>query len=110
MSSMQQTIVKQATQHFQKGDYSRAKACYQKAGEVYGTALFANSIRLCELRMGKPLAQAVPKTLSTNNPAVASSSCAAEPDTARQLQETQSLLEHYFTRCQELEYQLIDRQ
>lgn len=110
MSSMQQPIVKQATAHFEKGDYSRARACYQKAGEVYGTNLFANSIRLCELRMGNP----VPKPVSQVSTAAAKPNTSAKPpatttDTEKQLAETQSLLEHYYTRCQELEYQLLDR-
>lgn len=102
MSSMQQSIVKQATAHFRKGDYSRARVCYQKAGELYGTTLFANSIRLCELRMGT----AAPKQAAKPNACAQST---ATTDTETQLAETQSLLEHYYTRCQELEYQLLDR-
>jgi len=109
MSSMQQSVVKQATQHFKKGDYSRAKACYQKAGELYGTPLFANSIRLCELRMSKPRAQTPGGVIAAPGPASQAAPQASNPGAERQLQETQRLLEHYYTRCQELEYQLLDR-
>jgi len=103
MSSMQPSIIKQATQHFRKGDYQRAKVCYQQAGELYGRNLFANSVRLCELRMGKPAPASTPKPAATARPSSASSV------TEQQLADTQNLLEHYYTRCQELEYQLLDR-
>tara|TARA_Y100001001_G_scaffold163790_1_gene193870 strand:+ start:13176 stop:13472 length:297 start_codon:yes stop_codon:yes gene_type:complete len=97
---MQQSIIKQATQHFRKGDFQRAKASYQQAAELYGTRLFANSIRLCELRMGQQIApEKGPATPALGN----------GNDVSRQLEETQNLLEHYYTRCQELEYQLMDR-
>ena len=107
MSIMQQSVVKQATQHFKKGDYSRAKACYQKAGELYGTPLFANSIRLCELRLGNPVTHQ--GVLPAATPKTPAQPTATTTDTEKQLAETQSLLEHYYTRCQELEYQLLDR-
>ena len=50
MSSMQKSIVKQATQHFRKGDYQRAKACYQQAAERYGNQFFEANILLCDKR------------------------------------------------------------
>jgi hypothetical protein len=102
---MQQSIVKQATQHFQNGDYKRAKATYQQAGQRYGSALFANSIRLCELRMRTPGAGVGMSTNVTAKHTAAPSQLNA----GQQLEKTQKLLEHYYTRCQELEYQLLDR-
>jgi len=109
MSSMQQSIVKQATQHFRKGDYQRAKACYQQAGQLYGANLFANSVRLCELRMGKTMSVTAPASNSGTAVAAKTPSAPAHTATEQQLSETQHLLEHYFNRCQELEYQLLDR-
>lgn len=96
MSSTQQSIVKQASAHFRKGEYEQAKTCYQHAGKLYGLELFANSIRLCELRLGRP--RQYPKPATTGN------------STEQQLADTQKLLERYYTRCQELEYQLLDRE
>lgn len=105
MSSMQQPIVKQANTHFTKGDFERAKACYQQAAQVYGHRLFANSIRLCDLRLNRPAVEpSVAELPAAPVPAVV----ANESQAVRQLEETQQLLEHYYTRCQELEYQLID--
>lgn len=97
-------IVKQAIEHYRSGNYAQAKACYQQAAERYGQHLFASSIRLCELRQNPPAAPA--NTAPATRP-LPTAKPAASPEA--QLQETQTLLEHYYTRCQELEYQLLDR-
>lgn len=105
MTNQTQPIVRQAVSHFKNGDFQRAKACYQQAAREYGDHLFANSIRLCELRMGMPAANvalASASAISDSHPA------GNQTGTARQLEETQKLLEHYYTRCQELEYQVMD--
>ena len=105
MSCMQQSVVKQANTHFTQGDFERAKAYYQQAAQVYGHKLFANSIRLCDLRLNQPVDL---PTVVKASVAPATVVVANESQAVRQLQETQQLLEHYYTRCQELEYQLID--
>ncbi len=113
MNKTSQSIVQQAVAHFKQGHYQQAKTCYQKAAQTYGSHLFANSIRLCELRMNAPTGRsgisptAVPGTL--NYPQASAEARQDEASVARQLEETQKLLEHYFKRCQELEYQLQDR-
>lgn len=92
MINSNQTIVQQAVTYFKQGQFQQAKERYQQAAQQYGEHLFANSVRLCELRL--------------------SASKGAQDGvvtTVGQLEETQKLLEHYYTRCQELEYQLIDK-
>lgn len=93
MSNNNQSIVQQAVAYFKQGQYQQAKESYQQAVQQYGEHLFANSVRLCELRLS---------AFDANKGAAVS--------TVDQLEETQKLLEHYYTRCQELECQLIDRQ
>lgn len=105
MNKQTSTIVKQAVACFKQGDFSQAKRLYQQAADQYGPRLFANNIRLCELRIGQPAAnqpliEATAKSAVTNNSA---------EDLSRQLAETQTLLEHYYTKCQQMEYQLMDR-
>lgn len=107
MSNTNQTIVKQAVAYFKKGDYQQAKTCYQQAAQKFGSQLFANSIRLCDFRMGQPAAN---QRVALKGKSAGETQIGDEADTARQLDETQKLLEHYYTRCQELEYQLMDRQ
>lgn len=100
------SIVKKAAHAFQQGDYAVAKQFYQQASERYGHQLFAVNITLCEraltpgyaLKASSEAAQLVDNT-SQKLPSGA---------TEQQLQETQQMLEHYFTRCQQLEYQLLD--
>lgn len=107
-------IVKKATGAFQKGDYRTAKELYQQAADRYGQHLFSANIILCEraLESGRPdaLSQQV-RHLNDGQPAQGAGGEQSEPDgpIVKQLAETQSLLEHYFSRCQELEYQLLDR-
>ena len=92
MTKNENSIVQQAMAHFKAGDYAQAKACYQQAADRYGAHLFAKNVQLCDLRLGN--AQVA---FGVNSPE------------AVQLEQTQALLEYYYTRCQELEYQLIDK-
>lgn len=92
MNSNNQSIVQQAVAYFKQGQYQQAKECYQQAAQQYGEHLFANSVRLCELCLGVSGENNTTSTVSVVD----------------QLAETQKLLEQYYTRCQELEYQLID--
>lgn len=109
-----ESIVQLAVTHFKQGHYQQAKTFYQQAAEKYGPHLFANSIRLCELRMKTPAAKNSLTSATATNKASASAQSGTgatkhETSLARQLEETQKLLERYFKRCQELEYQLLDR-
>lgn len=90
MEQSTQVIVKIAMEHFKQGRYKQAKTFYEQAAKRYGDHLFSNTIRLCDLRIKQ-----------TNFDKIAYST--------PQLEETQKLLEHYYTRCQELEYQLLGR-
>ncbi|WP_030071917.1 hypothetical protein [Halomonas alkaliantarctica] len=88
------SIVASASKHYREGNYREALTFYQKAAATYGSALFKTNIMLCEQRL---------KTSSTKEPVLPGS-----PAESRQLSETQHLLEHYYQRCQELEYQLLE--
>lgn len=115
MTKNRESIVQLAVAHFKQGHYQQAKTFYQQAAKEYGHHLFANSIRLCELRMNAP----VRNGSFVSTPVMTGTQVSAQPrpesiqdeaTLAGQLEETQKLLEHYFKRCQELEYQLLDRQ
>lgn len=95
-------IVKKASQLFQQGQYSEAKACYQQAARRYGAHLFDKSIELCDRRLGSN------RPNNNGQPTPVKSNAADGEAIARQLQDTQTLLEQYYTRCQELEYKLMD--
>ncbi len=98
-------IVKQAVALFKQGDFKQAKSLYQQAADQYGSQLFANNIRLCELRMAQPAVnQKLVKPREPNGDASGDTS-----ELSRQLDETQKLLEYYYTRAREMEYQLMDR-
>lgn len=98
--SAQPQLVKQAMQAFRQGNYAAAKVLYQKAAQKYGAHLFKANLYLCDKYAGSGL-----KGLTTMP-----DSTATQVDQAqRQLQETQQLLEHYYQRCQELEYQRLER-
>ena len=91
-------IVKRAGAAYKQGDYQKAKQLYQQAAAQYGQHLFTANLVLCD------------KALQGQSPTAAAAS--REPSGAalgQQLAETQRLLEHYFARCQKLEYQLMDR-
>ncbi|ATH79327.1 hypothetical protein LG409_06165 [Halomonas sp. NyZ770] len=89
-----QRIVASASKSFREGNYQEALNLYQKAATLYDSAFFSANIALCEQRIkGEPEHKQV---------------LAGSPAESRQLAETQSLLEHYYRRCQELEYQLLE--
>lgn len=94
---MSTLIVKRATQAFNQGNYQKAKRLYLQAAEKYGEKLFTANLTLCERALNNiPIQQ---RNVSADVvPAL---------QISRQLAETQKLLEHYYNRCQELEYQLI---
>lgn len=100
------SIVKQAAQAFQQGDYRLAKQHYRQAAKRYGEHLFAANITLCERAEARPLTPAIKGGITAR-----AHSHGTLPDgtSAQQLEETQQLLEHYFIRCQELEHRLLDR-
>ena len=104
MTSSNPFVVKQAVAHFKSGHYQQAKTCYEQAAKYYGQNLFANSIRLCEMRIKGPVT-ASPLNSADNSAELKTPKVSA----AQQLTETQKLLEHYYTRCQELQSQLLDR-
>ncbi|MCO7227692.1 hypothetical protein NH398_00385 [Halomonas sp. CnH100-B] len=98
--SVEPLVIKRAMQAFRKGDYATAKMFYQKAAKQYGAHLFKANLYLCDKYAGSGSKQltAMPESMT------------GQADQAqRQLQETQQLLEHYYQRCQELEYQRLER-
>ena len=99
---MNTTTVKRAHNAFRQGDYHTAKQLYQQAANQYGGRFFEVNLTLCERRLQNPAvasAEALqPSEIGSNSSAI-----------SQQLAETQKLLEKYFTRCQELEHQLMDR-
>lgn len=98
--SAQPLVVKQAMQAFRQGNYAAAKVLYQKAAQQYGAHLFKANLYLCDKYAGS----------GSKGPVAMLESTASQADQAqRQLQETQQLLEHYYQRCQELEYQRLER-
>lgn len=94
-----QPVVKQATQAFAAGQYDKALDLYKKAANTYGKALFEVNIALCQRRLKNAAAEV------TNIDGAQGQDITLE----QQLQNTQQLLEYYFTRSQELEQQLLDR-
>lgn len=91
---MEKNLVKRAYEAFKLNNYSEALTLYQKAAVTYGGEFFKVNITLCEQRL---------KGSKSKDPVLPGS-----PAESRQLNETQRLLEHYYCRCQELEYQLLD--
>lgn len=96
----QPLVVKQAMQAFRQGNYAAAKVLYQKAAQYYGEHLFKANLYLCDKYTGSGSGGLASMPESTAQQA---------GQFQRQLQETQQLLERYYQRCQELEYQLLDR-
>lgn len=99
---MSATIVKRAIYAFQQGDYHDAKQLYLKAANKYGHQLFNANLTLCDQRLKRSQSRPVTAALTPND----------SPTTiliSQQLADTQQLLEHYYNRCQELEYQLIEK-
>jgi len=89
-----QSIVANAAKYFREGHYQEALNLYQQAAKLYDSRFFSANIALCQQRInGK----------QQHEPVLPGS-----PAESRQLKETQGLLEHYYRRCQELEYQLLE--
>ncbi|WP_027331194.1 hypothetical protein [Marinimicrobium agarilyticum] len=91
-----QPIVPQAVSAFYSGQYQTALDFYQRASERLGKTLFEANIALCQRRL---------KNNATSNLIGSEEGISLE----QQLQNTQELLEYYFNRSQELEYQLLDK-
>lgn len=91
----EQSLTKKPASAFLKGEYAQALAYYKQAAEIYGEANFRINITLCERRMGRAISR------DQND--------SSRPTLEQQLAKTQQLLEHYFNRTQELEYQLMDK-
>ncbi|MBL1377755.1 hypothetical protein [Zobellella iuensis] len=94
----QSTWVAQAAQHYRQGDFEQALHCYQQAADKYGQHLFKANLQLCQQKLdGRNTSASIPMLPNSEN------------NIALQLKHTQQLLEHYYNRTQELEYQLLDR-
>lgn len=91
----EQPIVKKAAQAFDLGHYKMALDLYKKASDVYGSTLFEANIALCKSRSSADTSEED----KTRQP----------PTLKEQIENTQQLLEYYFTRSQELEHQLLDK-
>ncbi|AIA76754.1 hypothetical protein FF32_18460 [Halomonas campaniensis] len=102
---MEKDLVKRAHSAFNQGDYQHAIALYQQAAYQYGQHLFDVNVNICEQRLQKSghVVMGTPRVAPRSVP----KSVDAIP-VAQQLAETQELLEHYYRRCQELEYRLQD--
>lgn len=87
-------IVANASKNFREGNYQEALSLYQKANQFYEGGFFNANITLCQQRINK---EGASELVLPGSPAE-----------SRQLKETQSLLEHYYKRCQELEYTLLE--
>lgn len=90
-----QSLTQKAAKAFLAGDYSQALALYKEAAAMYGETVFGANIILCERRLARTVD--IPEQKMS------------PPTIEQQLVKTQQLLEHYFNRAQELEYQLVDK-
>ena len=100
-------LVKQAVTLFKQGNYQQARQFYQQAAQKYGHHLFKINIALCDRYLTQkplPVATAFPTAQSQQDTA----SSAELSALTQQLAETQSQLEHYYTRCQQLQNQIMD--
>lgn len=100
---MSTTIVKRAIHAFQQGDYHNAKQLYLQAADKYGHQLFSANLTLCD----HALEQHRPKRVTA---ALRPYSDQTLTPVSQQLADTQLLLEHYYTRYQEVIYQLQDKE
>lgn len=91
-----QSLTQKAAKAFLEGDYSQALNLYKEAADIYGETIFGVNIILCERKLARTVATPIQES--------------SPPTIEQQLVKTQQLLEHYFNRAQELEYQLIDKQ
>lgn len=95
---MDNDLVRRARAAFEASDYSLAKSLYQQAEDKYGEGFFKANLVICENRIKR-------------QSRVDESDDVAKEGKPRhrieqQLSDTQALLEHYYRRCQEFEYQL----
>lgn len=97
MDTSDQLIVKRAARAFSAGEYNTALRLYQQAAQRFGASLFEVNIQLCEQYR---------KTEGASDDPMVNARIFELED---QLHRTQQLLEHYFSRNQELEYQLLDQ-
>lgn len=95
--------VKQAIAFFKQGDYKNAKHYYTLASNTYGNKLFNVNIALCD----KYIKNAPLSTLQKTD-VIAETTDIDKETLAAQLATTQAKLEYYYTRCQELQYQIMD--
>lgn len=85
---------------FKQGNYKEAKALYESLAQLHGRSLFELNLKLCDKRNGTPI---VLEQASLNSEQAKQ----IEPVSAEaQLNETQRLLEHYYSKCKTLEMQL----
>ena len=96
--------IQKAAEHFSRGEFEAAHRLYLKAASQLGDGLVRANLLLCERRMQQRARphEAIPQPHSKHSEKTDRS------EVEQQLAETQRLLEHYFNRCQELEYQLTD--
>ena len=96
--------IHKAAEHFSRGEFEAAHRLYLKAASQLGDGLVRANLLLCERRMQQRARphEAIPQPTPTHSEKTDRSKV------EEQLAETQRLLEHYFNRCQELEYQLTD--
>lgn len=111
MSGTQELVLARAAEAFARGDYEQARQCYEQASMRFGGDLFSQSITLCNRRLQRRKAG---EDVYADNPLAGGhhpggpGEATAEGPLARQLQETQALLEKYYALSQELEHKLQD--
>lgn len=105
-TSVQNTLVQQANRLFREGRYADAQPLYIKAAEQYGQKNFKANLMLCEKRQNSGSGQRGKD--STDNAVKVFDTNRVSESINVQLINTQKLLEHYFQRCEELKYQLMD--
>ena len=96
---MAESIVSQAKAQFEAGEYTQAKQLYQSAQNLYGTKLFEVNVALCDARLSKN------DNIITE---LASPSCDHNVGAEQQLEQTQALLEKYYTKYQQAVWKLQD--
>lgn len=98
---MSDSLVKKAHALYQDGKFEEAKTLYQALNQSLGDGLFNFNITLCDNK----------RLINTDAQAVFSSTTALQNAAlAKQLADTQKLLEHYFALSQTLELKLAGAQ
>lgn len=113
MDQTEARIVPRALSAYKRGDYRTAKWLYEEAARRYGDSLFSANLTLCEKALRNSDCP-IDECASGGSAATTSEGGLPGNDAtsaiSRQLAETQSLLEKYFIRCQELEQQMLYHQ